>query len=228
MSLPKHIGLIMDGNRRWAREKGYSTFLGHKKGYETLKKTVDLLYKKGVKIITTWAFSTENWKRKQEEVNYLLDLFRWAFGTDFKKYADRGYKILISGRINDFPEDIQKICHDIMEKTKNNQKAILNVGFSYGGRAEIVDTTKKIIESGLPLDEITPEIFQKYLYQPDLPDIDLIVRTSGEQRLSGFFPWQSMYAELIFLKKYWPDFSEEDVDFILEEFSKRQRRFGGG
>ncbi|HHD92203.1 MAG TPA: di-trans,poly-cis-decaprenylcistransferase [Candidatus Portnoybacteria bacterium] len=228
MILPKHIGLIMDGNRRWAKEKGRPTFLGHRQGYEVLKKIPDWLYARGVKYITTWAFSTENWKREKEEVSYLLNLFREAFKRDFQKYANDGYKILISGRISDFPADIQELSQEITEKTKNNQKATLNVGLSYGGRAEIIDAVKGIIQDNLSAEKITPDVFQKYLYQPDLPDIDLVVRTSGEQRLSGFSPWQSVYAEIIFLKKYWPDFNEEDVDFVLEEFSKRQRRFGGG
>ena len=225
--LPKHIGLIMDGNRRWAREKGRPTFLGHRQGYKILKKVPNWFYQKGVKFLTVWAFSTENWKRSKDEVNYLLDLFRLAFKNDFQKYADEGYKILVSGRIADFPVDIQEMCQKIMVKTKDNSKAVLNIGLSYGGRAEIVDAVKGIVQKGYSAEEITSNIFQEHLYQPDLPDVDLVIRTSGEQRLSGFFPWQSVYAELIFLRKYWPDFNEEDVDFVLEEFSKRQRRFGG-
>ena len=225
--LPKHIGLIMDGNRRWAREKGRPTFLGHRQGYKILKKVPNWFYQKGVKFLTVWAFSTENWKRSKDEVDYLLDLFRLAFKNDFQKYADEGYKILVSGRIADFPIDIQEMCQEIMVKTKDNSKAVLNIGLSYGGRAEIVDAVKGIVQKGYSAEEITSNIFQEHLYQPDLPDVDLVIRTSGEQRLSGFFPWQSVYAELIFLRKYWPDFNEEDVDFVLEEFSKRQRRFGG-
>lgn len=227
LKVPKHVGLILDGNRRWARERNLSTFEGHKKGYQIFKKVPGWFFSKGVEIVSGYIFSTENWNRSRDEVNYLMKLIKEIFISDFNEIKRKGHKLIISGRINELPGDLPEICQTAMEETKNNINGTINICLNYGGHLEIVDAVKKIIyEKKAKLDEITEELIHKHLYN-DLPDPDIIVRTSGEQRLSGFLLWQSAYSELLFLKKYWPDFEENDVKMIVEEYGKRKRRFGG-
>ncbi len=224
---PKHVGIIMDGNRRWARERNLPTMEGHLKGYQALKAMPDWFFNRGVKIISTYAFSTENWNRSQDEVNYLMKLLRNVLLNDLDEFDERGYSLRLSGRINELPGDLPEICQNAVDKTKNNAKGILNICLNYGGRAEISDAIVKIIKKGLKPEQIHEGMIKKYLYNGDLGDPDIIVRTSGEQRLSGFMLWESAYSELLFMKKYWPDFEEIDAEFIVEEYKKRKRRFGG-
>ncbi len=226
-NIPKHIGIIMDGNKRWSKERNLPTLDGHTKGYSKMKEVPRWFFDLGVEIVTVYAFSTENWNRSREEVNYLMKLIRKAFTEDFEEMNKRGYKVMISGRMDELPGDLPEVCIDITEKTKNNTKGILNICLNYGGRAEIVDAIKKMIKNKIEVDQVHEGMIRKYLYNNELEDPDLIIRTSGEQRLSGFQLWQGAYSELLFMKKYWPDFEETDAKLILEEYQNRQRRFGG-
>jgi undecaprenyl diphosphate synthase len=226
IKIPKHIGLIMDGNRRWAKERNLPAFEGHSKGYRKMKESSEWFFSKGVEILTVFAFSTENWNRSRDEVNYLMKLLEKVFRDDMGYFNDRGYKILTSGRTEELPGDLPEICQKGIDLTKNNIRGTLNICLNYGGRAEIVDAVKKMMKNGVTVEQVHEGMIHKYLYNEYLPDPDVIVRTSGEQRLSGFLLWESVYSELIFLNKFWPDFERTDVDFIIEEFQTRQRRFG--
>lgn len=218
----------MDGNRRWAKAHNLPTLEGHRRGlYDALIPVLKICKKKGLQYITVWAFSTENWKRSESEINYLLKLFTILFKDKLKELKEENIRLNIAGRLTDFPSSIQKLAQKAMEETKNNTGLVLNIALSYGGRAEIVDATKKIIADGLKPDEITEEKFSEYIYEAGQPDPDLIIRTSGEYRLSGFMMWQSPYSELYFSKKMWPDFDEEELDAALDFYANRERRFGG-
>jgi undecaprenyl diphosphate synthase len=223
---PKHIGIIMDGNRRWAKAKGLPTFEGHRQGVETFKKVGQWCLDRGIKYLTVFTFSTENWNRPKNEINYLLKLFKSILRNEIDKLDRKGVRFNVVGRIEGFPKILQQEMHRAMAKTKDNVKAIFSLALNYGGRAEIVDAVKKIIANGLKPERITEELFGKYLYSPEIPDPDLIIRTSGELRTSGFLLWEAAYSELYFCDKYWPDFSEKDLDTAIEEFGRRQRRFG--
>ncbi|OGF27933.1 di-trans,poly-cis-decaprenylcistransferase [Candidatus Falkowbacteria bacterium RIFOXYB2_FULL_47_14] len=222
-----HIAIIMDGNRRWARERNLSTLEGHLKGYNKMKSVPEWFFSRGVEIISLFAFSTENWNRGRDEVNYLMKLLRRALKDDFEEYNQREYRLIVSGRIDELPGDLPEVCADAMIKTKDNSKGTLNICLNYGGRAEIIDAIRKMIKNKIEIEQVHEGMLRKYLYHGDLPDPDMIVRTSGEYRLSGFQLWQSAYSELMFLKKYWPEFEKADVDIILEEYANRKRRFGG-
>jgi undecaprenyl diphosphate synthase len=225
--VPKHIGIILDGNRRWAKSRGLPTFQGHKKGFDNLKKVANHAFDSGVKILTVYAFSTENWKRDKKEVDYLMDLFRLLVDREARDLFKRGIRLNILGRLEDFDEDLQDSIARAIDKTKDGKNGALNVCLSYGGRDEILSAVKNIIKDKTTPDKIDEKLFSKYLYTKELPDPEIIIRTSGEQRLSGFLTWQSVYSELFFPKKCWPAFSPKDLDKIIEEFSSRNRRFGG-
>ena len=227
LNIPNHVGIIIDGNRRWARERNLPTFEGHRQGYEKVKQAPEWFFSRGVKILSFFVFSTENWNRAQDEVNYLMKLLEQAVESDLRELAKKnGYQILISGRLEELPGDLPAKCLAVIAETKSNHRGIINVCLNYGGRPEIVDAVRKLIKNKVELEQVHEGMLKKYLYQPDLPDPDMIVRTSGERRLSGFLIWQSVYSELFFLKKYWPDFEESDVEVILREYEERQRRFG--
>ena len=226
-NIPQHVGIIIDGNRRWARERNLPIFEGHQKGYEKMKQAPEWFFSRGVKILSFYAFSTENWNRAQDEVNYLMKLLKRSVEASLLEQAKKnGFKVLVSGRLEELPGDLPALCLKIMAETKANNRGIVNICLNYGGRAEIVDAVRKMIKNKVELEQVHEGMIKKYLYQADLPDPDIIVRTSGEERLSGFLTWQSVYSELLFLKKYWPDFEESDVDIILREYADRQRRFG--
>jgi undecaprenyl diphosphate synthase len=224
--IPIHIGIIMDGNRRWAKERNLPTYEGHFKGLEVVKKMSDWFFSAGVKIVSVFAFSTENWNRSQDEVNYLMKLFEKTLLEEEAIAIEKGFKIIISGRLEELPGTLPETCREITDKTRSGINGILNICLNYGGRAEIVDAVKKIIKNKIDYGQIHEGMIKKYLYHNDLPDIDMVVRTSGEQRLSGFQLWKAAYAELMFINKYWPDFEKVDVEMIIEEYSRRQRRFG--
>ena len=227
-NIPLHVGLIMDGNRRWAKERNLPTFEGHLIGYEKMKSAPAWFFDRGVKVLSFFAFSTENWNRQPAEVNYLMKLLENAVSTDLRELAKKnGYKILISGRLEELPGDLPAQCLSIIQETKANNLGIVNVCLNYGGRAEIVDAVRQMIKNKVEPEQAHEGMLKKYLYQADLPDPDIIARTSGEQRLSGFLTWQSVYSELFFIKKYWPDFEEPDADVILKEYAERKRKFGG-
>ncbi len=225
--IPYHLGIIIDGNRRWAKEKGLPSFAGHLKGKENVWKMQEWCKKKGIKILTVYGFSIENWKRSKKEINYLMELIAQALSKDFIQEAyEDGTKILVIGQKDKLPKFLQKIIKNAEEITKNNKKRIFVLAISYGGRQEIVETIKKIVSQKIPPNKITEELIDKNLWTQGLPYPDLIIRTAGEQRLSNFLTWQSAYSELYFLKKYWPDFTEKDLNKAIENYAERGRRFG--
>ena len=228
--LPKHIAIIMDGNRRWAKAKGMPAAFGHKEGAKTLEKIVRYANKIGIEYITVYAFSTENWKRTEEEVKSLMILFQ-TYVDNYSKRADsENIKVQFLGEMNAFSEKMRKGFKDCEERTKNNTGIVFNIALNYGGRDEILHAVKaiasKVEQGNLKPEEITEKVIQENLYTKDMPDPDLLIRTSGEMRLSNFLPWQLVYAEFLFVEKKWPDFSEEDLDEAIIEYQKRTRKFG--
>lgn len=230
LNIPNHVAIILDGNRRWAKKRGMKPQEGHYKGFTNLENLVDYVFFKGVKILSVYAFSTENFSRAKDEVDYLMDLFAVAFKKYFEKQNKKNVKIVFSGRREPLPDKVLKMIDEITEKTKDNTGPIFNICVNYGGRPEIVDTTKKICEmvknGEISIDDIDEDLFTKNLYQ-DLPAIDLMIRTSGELRLSNFLLWQNAYAEFYFPEIEFPGFDEKEFDKALEVFNKRNRRFGG-
>ena len=224
--IPQHLGIIMDGNRRWAKARGLPTLYGHKKGYDKVIKMGDLCLKKGIKILTVYAFSTENWNRSKKEVTYLMRLLKRGLTTDIRDLHKKNIKVQVIGRIKELSKDLQKAIRETMELTKNNTRGILNIAINYGGRPEIVDAVKKIVAKKFTPAQVTEKLMAENLYTAGLPDPDLIIRTSGEMRFSNFLTWQSAYTEFYFIKKHWPDFTEKDLDEAIEEYSRRTRRFG--
>ena len=228
--LPKHIAIIMDGNRRWAKAKGMPAAFGHKEGAKTLEKIVRYANKIGIEYITVYAFSTENWKRTEEEVKSLMILFQ-TYVDNYSKRADsENIKVQFLGEMSAFSEKMRKGFKDCEERTKNNTGIVFNIALNYGGRDEILHAVKaiasKVEQGNLKPEEITEKVIQENLYTKDMPDPDLLIRTSGEMRLSNFLPWQLVYAEFLFVEKKWPDFSEEDLDEAIIEYQKRTRKFG--
>lgn len=228
--LPTHIAIIMDGNRRWARANGKPIALGHKEGAKTLEKIVRHANKIGLKYITVYAFSTENWKRSKEEVSALMLLLQ-NYIEDYSKRADsENIRVKFLGDTTVFSEKMKKGIANCIERTKNNTGVTFNIALNYGGRAEIIKAIKEIsedVKNGiLDIDDINEEIVSKRLYTADEPDPDLLIRTSGEIRLSNFLPWQLVYSEFLFVDKNWPDFNEKDLDDAIIEYQKRTRKFG--
>ncbi len=224
--LPTHIGFILDGNRRWARARGLPTFYGHKKGFDAAKKVVMYANKIGIKIVTMFCFSTENWNRSPKEVDYLMKLFEKLVDDYLMSFHKKGIKMRHLGSLKELPERLAKKIQKAVETTKNNTGLIFNIALNYGGRDEIKRTVQKIIKKGIEAKDVTQELINENLDTAGLPDPDMIVRTSGEERLSGFLTWQSAYSELYFIKKNWPDFDERELDKVIDEYNKRQRRFG--
>lgn len=226
INVPAHVAMIMDGNRRWAKERNLPTLEGHLRGYQKMRKASDWFFSRGVKYFSVFAFSTENWKRAQDEVNYLMKLLKRALEEEGVSAKEKGYRVIISGRIEELPGDLPEACNNIMKETMAGANGTLNICLNYGGRAEIVDAFKKMLKNNITVEQVHEGMVRKYFYN-DLPDPDIVVRTSGEQRLSGFLLWEAAYSELMFMEKYWPDFEESDVDIIINEFNNRKRRFGG-
>ena len=228
--MPKHIAIIMDGNRRWARKQGKSASFGHKEGAKTLEKIVRYANKIGLEYITVYAFSTENWKRAEDEVKALMMLLQ-NYLDDYSKRADtENIRVKILGDISALSEGMQKSINKCMERTKDNTGVTFNIAFNYGGRDEIIKAIKQIAsnvkEGTLNIEDINEEIVSNNLYTKGQPDPDLLIRTSGELRLSNFLPWQLVYTEFLFIDKNWPDFEEEDLDKAIIEYQKRTRKFG--
>ncbi|HJJ13358.1 MAG TPA: isoprenyl transferase [Clostridiaceae bacterium] len=228
---PAHIAIIMDGNRRWARQKNLDIREGHKKGAETLEKIAKYCNKIGIKYLTVYAFSTENWKRSSEEVGALMILLQ-NYLNDFSKRANtENIKIKVLGDISVLSKGMQNSINKAMERTKENTGLTLNIAFNYGGRAEITYALKQIAEkiknNELSIDDISEDLISNHLYTKGQPDPDLLIRTSGELRTSNFLPWQIAYTEFYFDNKYWPDFSEEDLLKAIEIYEGRNRKFGG-
>lgn len=225
-TIPHHLGFILDGNRRWAKERGLPAFFGHKKGIENVKKIVFYAQKLGVKIVTAYGFSTENWNRSKKEIDYLMRLFEGFLDKHLQEFHQRGIKVRHLGSLKKLPASLAKKIREAMTLTKSNQRMIFNAALNYGGRDEIKRTVQKLIKKGYSARRITSDLINKNLDTAGLPDPDLIIRTSGEQRLSGFLLWQAAYSELYFAQVHWPDFDEKEMDKAIEEYSKRQRRFG--
>jgi len=223
---PYHVGIIVDGNRRWAKEKGLPTFNGHKKGAERIEEIVKYAQELGIKIITIYAFSTENWKREGKEVSYLMQLFETYAKRKKKEANELGIQIRVLGDFQGLPDSLQETLSKLMVLTRNNEKMIVNLALNYGGRDELVRAFRKLILAHVTALELTEELITISLDTAGLPDPDLIIRTSGEQRLSNFLPWQGTYAELYFTKVNWPDFDKKQLDIAIEDFQKRQRRIG--
>lgn len=229
-NLPKHIAIIMDGNRRWAKAKGKPAGFGHKEGAKVLEKIVRYANKIGIEHITVYAFSTENWKRAKEEVSTLMALFQ-SYLDDYSKRADsENIKVKIIGNRKGLSAKMISSIKKCMERTKNNTGIVFNIALNYGGREELLNVTHQIAEDVkkgiLQPEEITEKDIEKYLYTKGQPDPDLLIRTSGEKRLSNFLPWQLSYSEFLFIDKNWPDFTEEDLNYAIEEYQKRTRKFG--
>jgi undecaprenyl diphosphate synthase len=230
-TLPKHIAIVCDGNRRWAREKGLPVFEGHRRAVDKIfDELIDHAAKRGIEYLTFWIFSTENWSRDKKEVEGLMNLFRWFFDKRIKKFEKENIKLNMIGNLDDFSPDIKKRIVDGMEKTKDCNKITVTLAMSYGGRDEIARAMKKIasqIKAGkIEIDDIDPKLISDNLDTAGIPDPELIIRTSHEQRLSGFMLWQSEYSEFYFPKFNFPDFTKEEFDKALEEFANRGRRFG--
>lgn len=224
IKIPNHVGIILDGNGRWAKEKGLKRTAGHLAGYKNLLDISKYIFDKGTKYLSVFAFSTENFNRPQEEVDYLMDLFIKGFSRDSNFFNKENVKVIFSGKRDKLNDKVLAAMDKMVEDTKNNTKGTVNICLNYGGRSEIVDAVNKIVNDGVK--DITEDTFKKYLYH-DLPDIDFMIRTSGEIRISNFMLWQISYAELYFPKCYFPDFNHLEYDKALIEYTKRDRRFGG-
>lgn len=229
-NLPKHIAIIMDGNRRWAKDKGIPVKLGHREGAKTLEKIVRHAKDIGIKHITVYAFSTDNWKRTQEEVSTLMNLFQ-SYLDDYSKRADsENIRVKIIGRKQGLSSKLKDGIEKCMERTENNTGITFNIAINYGGREEIIDAVKDVCmqvrEDKLKIEDIQEKTISDNLYTKGQPDPDLLIRTSGELRLSNFLTWQLAYTEFVFVDKYWPDFNDKDLDEAIEEYQKRNRRFG--
>lgn len=229
-NLPVHVAIIMDGNRRWAKKNNLETAQGHKEGAENLKRIAKFANKIGIKYMTVYAFSTENWKRSEEEVGAIMKLLKLYISDFFKSYDDN-IKVNVLGRVNDLPKDLQSEINKAIDRTKNNTGLVLNICFNYGGRDEIVTATKKIAEDVLSgkikIEDIDETMVSNNLYTAGQPDPDLLIRTSGEERISNFLPWQISYSEFVFTDKYWPEYDEEEFLRSIQIYQKRTRRFGG-
>lgn len=222
----QHLAIIMDGNRRWAKTKNLPAFEGHRKGYEKLKEVAKWCAESKVKILTVYAFSTENWNRSKAEVTYLMQLLENMFKKDISELHKNNVKITVIGQKERLSKKLQQLISDAEEKTARNKKLHLQIAMSYGGRQEIVQAVKEIVKQKIIFNKINETIVKNNLWTVGVPDPDLIVRTSGEQRLSNFLSWQSAYSELLFIKKHWPAFTKRDFLQVLREYDTRQRRYG--
>lgn len=230
LNVPIHVGIILDGNRRWAKERGLKSKDGHKAGFETLKRISKYIFKNGVKVLSVFAFSTENFKRSEEEVDYLMNLFLKGFKSSIKEFNENNIKVVFSGRKEPLSDKVYKSMKELESKTSKNNGGILNICLNYGGQAEIVDATKEIVNEvlngNIKIDDINEELFRDNLYN-SLPYMDLLIRTSGEIRVSNFMLYSLAYAEMYFPDTYFPDFKEKEFDKAIEVYNKRDRRMGG-
>lgn len=222
----KHIAIIMDGNRRWAKERNLPSALGHKKGVEALKVTLRACNDFGVKYLTVYAFSTENWNRKKEEVDFLMNLVAVTLTNELEEMHKENVQIHFIGDLTKLSDSLQKILANAVETTKNNTGVVLQIALNYGSRDEIVNAVKKIVSSGINADDISEKIISDNLYTSNVPDPDILVRTGGEQRISNYLLWQIAYSEIIIRNEFWPEFDKNLLAECIKEFGKRQRRYG--
>ncbi len=226
-----HIAIIMDGNGRWAEKRGLKRVEGHRAGEKAVMKLLEASEEFNIKYLTLYAFSTENWKRPKDEVNYLMSLLGSSITKNIDNINNRDVKIRIIGRIGKIPFPVRKKLLNAVEKTKNNKKATLTIALNYGGRAEIVDATKALLDDviggKIKIANINEEVFKNYLYAPDIPDPDLLIRTSGEFRISNFLIWEISYSEIYITDVLWPDFDRDELKKAIDDFHSRKRRYGG-
>ena len=224
MTIPKHIAFIMDGNGRWAKARLLPRKAGHRAGVKALKRVIDACEEAGVLCVSFYAFSTENWKRPQDEIDALFGMVKEFADKELMKYVKRNMRVVFMGDISMLPDETRESIAKVEKAVEGNKGMVVNIGLNYGGRDEIIHAVERLTESG---DAITKENLEKYLYTSGLPDPDIIVRSSGEERLSNFMLWQCAYSEFIFLDDYWPDFDKKTIAKIIEIYSNRNRRFGG-
>ena len=224
--IPQHVAIIMDGNGRWAMQQGLQRLEGHRAGVDNIRPVLECLSESGVKYVTIYAFSTENWNRPVEEVEGLMIILQEIIHKETLALHERDVRILHLGRMDRFSPELKEAVTYAKELTKDNEAITLSVAFHYGGRMEILEAVKRIMEDGIQPEQLDEALFSRYLYTADLPDPDLIIRTGGELRLSNFLPWQSAYSEYYTTSTLWPDFGEVDIGRAMESFSQRQRRFG--
>lgn len=225
-NIPKHIGIILDGNRRWAKKYGLPAYEGHLAGHDRIQEVALAAFDAGVEFVSMYAFSTENWKRTKEEVDKLMKLILKTLTTDLPILNKNNIRLRVIGSRQNLSEKIIGAIDKAETSTKNNTGGTLIFCFNYGGQLEIVDAVKKIVQSGVSVDKIDADLISNNLYGPDIPPIDLVVRTGGEHRISNFMLWRISYSELLFIDKYWPDVTKDDVKFMLKEYNKRSRRIG--
>jgi len=225
-SVPYHIGIIMDGNGRWAQEHGLPRLEGHRAGTDNLRRVLEACGEYGIKIVTIYAFSTENWQRPLDEVKGLMGILERVMEKEVENLHREGVRLRHVGELDGLSDKLRKAVLDAIELTKDNEGLTLNVAFNYGGRAEIVRGARRLLEDGVDPGSVDEELFGKYLYTAGLPDPDLIIRTGGEMRLSNFLIWQSAYAEYYSTPTYWPDFDKEELAKALDAYAQRDRRFG--
>jgi undecaprenyl diphosphate synthase len=224
--IPNHVAIIMDGNGRWANERGRTRLEGHEAGTENIRRILRAAAKMGVRYLTFWAFSTENWRRPEEEVAGLMGILGRALISETEELHRQGAQLRHIGDLSALDPQLQQAVTEAIALTAHNDRIVLTIAFNYGGRQELVYAVKGMLRDGVDPEAVTEETLARYLYMPDLPDADLIIRTSGEYRLSNFLLWQGAYSELFFSPKYWPDFSPDDLAAALDDFARRERRFG--
>jgi undecaprenyl diphosphate synthase len=224
--IPRHVAIIMDGNGRWAKQRGLPRSMGHRQGTENLRRLLKTAVEFNVPILTIYAFSTENWNRPRAEVQLLLRILEMVIDRELRELNENGVQIRHIGELDGIPERLARKVREACETTRNNRRLILNVAFNYGGRDEIVRAVQQIIRDGVPAEKVTEELISNYLYTAGLPDPDFIIRTSGEYRLSNFLIWQGSYAEYYYTDVFWPDFDKDQFAQALLEYGRRKRRFG--
>jgi undecaprenyl diphosphate synthase len=224
--VPRHVGVIMDGNGRWARARGLPRSAGHRAGTENLRSVLRAAVEFGIQVLTIYAFSTENWGRPEGEVKALLSILERVIDRELSELHREGVQLRHIGCLERLPQKLQQKVRDAIELTRNNQRLVLNVAFDYGGRAELVEAIRRIITDGVPAEQVDESLVSRYLYTTGLPDLDLLIRTSGEMRISNFLIWQGAYAELYVTPTLWPDFGKGELYKALESYNQRERRFG--
>ena len=225
--LPNHVAIVPDGNGRWAEQRGLPRLFGHKAGAENMWRMVDYLSEYPIKYVTLYGFSTENWSRPEDEVKGLFNILEVFIDKYLMEIHNKGIRLCHIGRLNELPQSLQLAITGAVEFTKNNKGMTLNLAFNYGGRVEIVDAVRRLIADDVAPQKIDEKLFSKYLYTAGLPDVDLLIRTGDETRLSNFLIWQTAYSEYYFTKVLWPEFGKKDIDKALLSYSRRKRRFGG-
>lgn len=226
MAVPRHLGLILDGNRRWAKERGLPVVEGHRQGFLNAKKLGLSLFDQGIEYVSAYVFSTENWQRSKDEVKDLMKLFLWIARHEVRELDRDGIRLRVIGNKLRLGKSLVKALHEAEELTRDNTRGTLLLCLDYGGQQEIVEAVKSVALSGVDPTEITADLIAEHLYAPDVPPLDLIIRTSGEQRISNFMLWRAAYSELMFTDTYWPALTEEELRGMIDEYGRRQRRFG--